>query len=372
MDVNFPKVWAVVLLLFVGIISWVAGRSFLAMHEDEQLVKGPGVTEVHKLSEYNENLKGSPGDTNIFVMEGKQTGGTALIVGGAHPNEPAGFLAPIVMIENGIVKRGRVIIIPRANHSGFTHSEPLEGSPRFFTFNTSDGKRRFRLGSRLTNPIHQWPDPSTYISKASQKLAGFEVRNLNRTYPGSMDGYLTEKIAKAIITLIKKEKVNISIDLHESSPEYPVTNAIVAHQDATGYAIQVKLGLELKGLDMRIEESPRNFRGLSHREWGDHTSTKAILVETPNPSQGKLRGKTNAELIVTGEDKYYEEANKEGVLYAEYGTSGWPIEERVGRHLAVIKEYLKVYSNDKIGKAITLTNLPEYTDLLEKGLGGFL
>jgi hypothetical protein len=32
----------------------------------------------------------------------------------------------------------------------------------------------------LTNPTHQWPDPTLFTNAAGQALSGTEVRNLNR------------------------------------------------------------------------------------------------------------------------------------------------------------------------------------------------
>ena len=43
--------------------------------------------------------------------------------------------------------------------------------------------------------------------------------------PGRPDGSITEKMAYAIVEMIKKEKVDLAFDLHEASPEYPVVNA---------------------------------------------------------------------------------------------------------------------------------------------------
>ncbi|HAZ20721.1 MAG TPA: succinylglutamate desuccinylase, partial [Clostridiales bacterium] len=60
-----------------------------------------------------------------------------------------------------------------------------------------------------------------YIHAGSgQQLSGSETRNLNRCYPGRPDGNLMEKTAYAIVQLIKNEGVDLTFDLHESSPEY--------------------------------------------------------------------------------------------------------------------------------------------------------
>jgi hypothetical protein len=45
------------------------------------------------------------------------------------------------------------------------------------------------------------------------------------------------------------------------------------------------LDLEMDGIALKQEVSQEEFRGLSHREFGDHTDAYAFLVETPNPGQ---------------------------------------------------------------------------------------
>ena len=54
------------------------------------VVAGPGVTRVLRLSEFLPSLKGTAGDTNVYVLEGREPGGAALFMAGTHPNEPAG------------------------------------------------------------------------------------------------------------------------------------------------------------------------------------------------------------------------------------------------------------------------------------------
>ena len=51
---------------------------------------------------------------------------------------------------------------------------------------------------------------------------------------------------------------------------------------------------------MSLEPSPVSLHGLTHRELGDYTNTYALLMETGNPSQGRLRGYTDEDLVKTG------------------------------------------------------------------------
>jgi predicted deacylase len=371
-EAGYGRWWtAATLLLAVGAVLLVASHSFLAMRVDPPIYPGPGVTHIVALSDYLESLLGTPADTAVYILEGSEPGGTALVLGGTHPSEPASSLTAIALIENAQVTRGRLIVIPRANQSAFTCTEPQEGYPQTYTIETPAGPREFRYGSRGTNPTDQWPDPVIYVNAAGQSLAGSEVRNLNRSYPGSPGGNLTEKLAYAIVELIRQENIDISIDLHEASPEYPVINAIVAHEDALNIAAEAAMFLEFEGMQIGVERSPDNLRGLSHREWGDATDTLALLVEAPNPAQGRLRGRTTVELIVEGIDPYYVRAAQRGLLYVPFSAEGHPIDERVGRHLQTVAMLLDVY-NSYTNDDIVVAGIPTLAAVLDQGLGFFL
>ncbi len=352
----------------------VSAVGFLAHRAPEAIVEGPGVREVRMLSHWYPGLAGTPGDTEVYVLAGAEPGGKVLILGGTHPNEPASFMSATLLIENAAPSKGTMFVIPRANASGFTHNDPQEGAPVAFSLALADGSTRsFRYGSRATNPVHQWPDPDVYIHASSgQALSGNETRNLNRAYPGRPDGTLTERVAYGITSLIRAEGVDLSIDLHEASPEYPVVNAVVAHERAMGLASNMVLGLELQDLAITLEPSPRKLRGLTHRELGDATDTLAVLLESCNPSQGRLRGKTDEALVLTGKDKTYEKAFALGRLYVPYDESGHALEVRVGRHLAAIGEFLFALGMEKPGREIEVSGIPAYDELTERGIGAFL
>ncbi len=367
------KITAAIFLCFALICSFIAGKSYSAMHVEEAIVKGPGVSEQKMLSDYFPKLKGTNGDTEVYIFHGEEPGGSMLVLGGTHPNEPSGLMSAVLLIENANVKSGTLYVIPRANNSAFTHNDPQEGSPQRFTISTPHGDRWFRYGSRATNPIDQWPDPDVYIHAASgQQLSGSETRNLNRGYPGRPDGTLTEQICYGITELIKKENIDMTIDLHEASPEYPVINAIVAHERGMGIASQAAINLQLEGIQISLEPSPTNLRGLTHRELGDYTDTIAILMETANPAQGRLRGKTDEDLVLTGKDKAYVKAAKLGRLFVPFDENGHPLEERVGRHLTSINELAKAYSSQYEDAPIIIENIPEFSEIKEKGLGEYL
>ena len=352
---KIPKrIWTASLLcLLAAAIIVYLGVTFTSMWQDQPIYPGPGVTEVRMLSDYNPALKDTHGDTEIYVLDSGNPGASILVLGGTHPNEPSGVVAAVTLIENCQPKTGVLYVIPRANHSAFTCTDPQEGAPMFFTIATPGGDRTFRFGSRATNPIDQWPDSDVYVHRTSgQTLSGSETRNLNRAYPGSNTGTFTERVTYGLTEFIKTNDVKITVDLHEASPEYPTINAIVAHQDAMELASWAAMDMQLEGMKISIEASPTNLHGLSHRELGDFTNTMATLMETANASQGRLRGRTSADLVVTGVDHYYYLAGQYGALYVDFPETGIPIDERVARHICGIEQLCSAYNELRLGSMV--------------------
>jgi len=363
---------ALLLLFLAALICYLSARDFLTMHHAEAIYPSPQLTTKKRLSDYFPGLKNSPGDSPVYIFEGRTKGGNLLILGGTHPNEPAGFMTTVLLVENLEVIQGKIIIVPRANNSGFMHNDPQEGNPQRYSLETAGGSRWFRYGSRLTNPIHQWPDPVLYVNPAGQKLSGTESRNLNRSYPGRKNGYLTEKIAYGIMQLITVEKIDLAVDLHEAAPEYPVINAIVFHERSAELAAIASMTLQMEGVDIQLEASPPNLRGLSHREWGDFTETLAILLETANTSHGRLKGKPSATLITEGKDKNYQRAAQLGLLFVPFSEEGIPLKKRVSRHLATLNALVFGLSELFPDLPIRFQKIPSSTDVESAGIGAFL
>jgi hypothetical protein len=339
------------------------------MHVPEKLYPSSALSATKKLSNYFIKLKNTNGDTNIYIFKGKKRGAKILLLGGTHPDEPAGYMTAYLILENIQIHQGTLYLIPRANNSAFTHNLPQEGLPQYFEIKGKKGLRKFRYGARITNSIDQWPDPEIYFHYPSgQKLAGNETRNLNRAYPGRPDGSLTEQVAYAIINLINTEKIDLAFDLHEASPEYPVVNAIVSPSRSQDIATEATMELEFEDLRYSLESSPYNFRGLSHREWADFTETMPFLLETANPIQGRLRGKTDTNLLISGKDKMYLKAADLGVLTVPYDEQGIPLKQRIGRHLAAFKKILYIYSRYNPDNQVVLSNLPTYDEIMKNGL----
>jgi hypothetical protein len=367
------QVSKIIVLVIAGFVLLKAAIDFRKMHTPEELFPGDNLTKIGQLSDYFDGIKGTDGDTDIYFFDSGKEGATVFLAGGTHPNEPAGYIAAVVMLENIKVDKGRVIIIPRLNNSAFTCTDPMEAYPQFFEIETGVGVRKFRYGSRGTNPLHQWPDPLVFSQYPSgQQYSGFDSRNLNRCYPGRPNGSLTEKVAYSVLQFITTEKVDIAFDLHEAAPEIPIINAIVYHEKCEDIAMNSVFELEITGLSFSPELSPYNFHGLSHREWGDNTDAFPFLMETSNPIQGRLRGKTNSELILTGFSQNYLTAKETGALRIAYSDEGEVLENRVGRHIsgfvALVNSFNELYPE----RAVVISGLPTYEEILENKVGAYL
>jgi hypothetical protein len=195
---------------------------------------------------------------------------------------------------------------------------------------------------------------------------------LNRAFPGKPDGLFTQKVAFALTELVKSENVDMTIDLHEARPMSPIVNVIIAPEKSQNIAAFATINLELQGIKIRLEPSPKKMRGLSHRELADNTETMPMLMETPNPIMDKLHGRADESLILNGKDEFFLKAYSRGLLFIPYDENGLPIELRVGRHVTSFLELTKIFSDFNPEKKIIIENLPNFQVIQEKGVGYFL
>jgi len=358
----------VALMLFAGI------SFYRIRHLKEPVVLGSGVTQVKNLSDYFKGIKGTINDSYVYILEGEDPGGTVLVIGGTHPEEPASRLAAWIFTENAVLEQGKLLVILSANRSATTVTRLGGAYPPDYTIDTPWGGQKFRMGDRWSNPLDQWPDPEVYIHFPSrQELAYIDIRNLNRTWPGRANGTLTEKTCFAIIQLIKEENVDIAIDLHEAELQYPVISTIVAHQKGQDLAAMASMMISgMEGFDIGMENSPEALHGLSHREIGDHTEAISLLLEAPEPMLDATRGRTDRALLLEGKDEFIVKAGKHGLLFEKMDENGWPIDKRVGRHCSTILQIIELWSEEHQEKALIIKNVPRYTEIIAKGTGAFL
>jgi hypothetical protein len=364
----------IVILSLGALLAALAGGSFhRSRHLREPVVLSSGVTQVKKLSAYFSKLKGTTNDANVYVLEGAEPGGGVLILGGSHPEEPATRLTAWILAEQSAVAKGKVFVVLSANRSGTTVTRPSGAYPPDFTIPTSWGGQKFRMGDRWSNPLDQWPDPEVYIHYPTrQNLAYVDIRNLNRCWPGRANGTLTERTTYALTELIRTEKIDLVIDLHEAELQYPVISTIVAHQKGQDLAAMASMVISGDEFKIGVDNSPPALRGLSHREIGDHTDAISLLFETPEPFLDATRGRTDAGLLLEGKDDFVVKAGQHGLLFEKIDEKGWPIDVRVGRHCSTILTVLDVWSEDHPDRAVTLRNVPRYAEVIAKGTGAFL
>jgi hypothetical protein len=363
-------------LILAAAASALASVEFYAMRNyKEEVILGPAVTEVRKLSRYEPSIAGTVNDVNIYILDSGRPGGTVMVLGGSHPEEPVGPIAAHILIENARLSAGRLVVGTRANRSGSLYSRNGEAYPNFFHVKTEWGRKKWRLGDRVVSPLDSWPDPDVYVHYPSgQMLAYMDVRNINRAWPGRPGGLLAERTAYGFMNFIRQEEVDMLIDLHEAELEYPVENTIVAHEKAEEVAAMASMILTAMEFSVPIgmEFSPRALHGLTHREVGDYSGAMSLLFEVAEPMLDRIRGVTDERLLMEGKDEFVVEAGKHGLLYAPIDEKGWPIEVRVGRHLSTILQCVDAFTMMNPEKPIEILDVPRYAELIAKGPGAFL
>ena len=186
------------------------------------------------------------------VHESGKPGPTVLVVGGVHGNEPAGASAA-GQIQHWPVKRGRLIVVPRANGPGL-----------------KDGTR-FLPGVSL------------------------KTRDLNRDFQktDSKDGPIGEP-AQALWKFVSGHKPDWLIDLHEGTDFHQIngksvgSSIIDVHSKASGAAVP----LMLKAVNAAVSDPKKKFVRLrypvdgslaraAHERLGAH----AMICETTSKDQ---------------------------------------------------------------------------------------
>ena len=114
-------------------------------------------------------MGGTPYETTGYICRGNGPGRAALVLGGVHGNEPAGWQAA-ERLRDLRPDQGLLLVIPQVN------------------------KRAVNAGERT--------------------LA--DIGDVNRAYPGSAAGTPAEQLAGEIVALLEKYQVSVFIDLHEA------------------------------------------------------------------------------------------------------------------------------------------------------------
>lgn len=368
-----PLVIHIIILAAAMIAALVAGIGFWqSRHGSDVFVASDSLVEVRRLSDYEPALKGSFADSPVYVFDSGVEGGTAFIMGGTHPNESAGMLSCYVLMENLVLEKGRIIVLPVANLSAQSTSLPGVGYPVTYSIETGWGTKTYKVGSRLSSPLDQWPDPPVFVQYPSGiNLCYEDARNLNRNYPGRDDGQVTEKIGSAIDKLIDLEKVDYAFDLHEASITYPTNNALIVPEKTADLAFLSSMMLEEEGVHINVEISSENLKGFSHQEWGRDNATDPVLIEVPTPFIDRITGPMTPSLITEGQDEFLARMSDLGFSTVEYTEDGFSLEYRCGVHLSSVSQVISVGSMMDPDTEI-IASWPLFGEITQNGLGAFL
>ncbi|MFZ2053600.1 MAG: succinylglutamate desuccinylase [Candidatus Aminicenantales bacterium] len=363
----------VLVLVFLCFVIQGGSRLYRHRHYDVPVVAGPGVTRFARLSDFGPGLKGTMADTWVYFLEGKEPGGKALLMANTHANEPEGLLAAVIIIENAVVEKGTLIVIPQFDHSASLNTRSGDGYPLYFEIATDWGRKKFRMGNRDASPLDQWPDPDVYIHYPDRQLLSYiDVRNTNRTWPGRPNGPRMEKVTYAAMEIMRRDKVDLAFDMHGAETMFPVTNCIVAPEKSIRIATLASLTVKAReGFDNHVEPSPGGFRGLSHREIGDYSETLPFLLEAPIPFLDQPTGPKTEKLLLDGKDPFLLSLAQKKKLFVPYDESGWPIEKRVGQHCSVVLEIFRQYAKKNPERSILVNGIPRYAEVVGNGVGHY-
>jgi len=291
--------------------------------------------ETRRLSSYSPALGGDPADASVYILDSGRQGGTLLVVGGTHADEIAGIAAATMIAELAVPEKGRIIVVPCLNSSGLDYADATAPRPsrRRLRLDAASGTRYLRYGSRFVRPEGR----------------GLPPGDINREYPGLSDGARAQRVASAVMALLDLERVDVAIDLHEAGPDSRLGRTIVANPKNVGMAARAVLALEDAGVDMGLERSAEESRGMSHREWGDRSAAAAFLVETINPAQA-----------------YGGDAAVDQLRHPEY-----PLRTRVAVQLEAVRAIVDAYNAARPERGILYGGLPGYDELEARGLEAF-
>lgn len=159
------------LLLLVGCSSHYLTEQGRRIHEE--LVSNETIL-------FRRFMENTIHQTPVFRFRGSEGGPAVLIIGGTHGNEKAGFEAAYRLLRrfaDDPPDRGTLFLLPEANRRAV-----LKDS------------RRIRVPEGVEA----------------------ERGNLNRCYPGDPEGLPMERMAYLITELIRREGIDLLLDLHES------------------------------------------------------------------------------------------------------------------------------------------------------------
>lgn len=197
---------------------------------------------------------GSPWETPYWIVSGRRPGPTVLVVGGVHGNEPAGVRAA-EQIRDWRVRRGRLIVVPRANRPGFEKG------------------------------VRALPD-----------LGGGQAADLNRLFPaeGAPEDLPEDEPARSIWMLVREWRPDWIVDLHEgfdfTRKNRRSVGSSVITSEADGAADAARRVLET--INATIDDPDKTFvlksppiSGSLARAAAERLEVAALILETTSSAQ---------------------------------------------------------------------------------------
>ena len=372
MKINRFQIKIIILFLSFA-VAFAAGIEFYKLrHYADSFVPSDCYVKTGYLSDYDESLRGTYADAPIYFFDSGVEGGTLFYMSGTHPNETAAILSSYILMENLNLQKGRIIVLPIANYSASTNAYNGYGYPSYYNIDTEWGVKTYKIGSRLTNPLDQWPDPPVYSQyPTGQGLCYEDARNSNRAYPGKEDGVLTERVGNAIMTLLEKENVDLAFDLHEASISYPVNNTYIVPSKCEDIALMSKMMLEFEGIDIGVEFSSLSNKGYSHSNWGDVDGVYPFLIEVPTPFIERITGPLTQKTIIDGTDDFLIKVADKGYTGVPFDEDGYSLEYRVGLHLTAVKKAVEIAAMF-IPDCEIIANWPLINEIESNGIGHYI
>ncbi len=351
--------WGVIAIL-ASVLSLVAFPAAGAFRMD--LRPGYGVTALMWLSDWNPNLKGTDYDTPVYVMDSGNPGAVALVIAGTHPREIGAVTAATILLEQGEVAQGKLFVIPCLNAAGMATKDQMGKMAQQLPIEGRSGWRFLTYGDRYVPLSPGEEDPERYVHPSGFVIGdGMEWRNVNRNYPGKPDGTPSQRIAFGVMELIRSEKVQWCLDMHESrttehyldrktgeiQPGGMLAYSLITHPKGLELGVETLFRLEDRGMKLKLDQSAPGFRGICHYEIGEGTECIPFLSETPNPAMDSWR------------------ENPDTMTDPQY-----LLETRAGTTLEVLSTLAQVCSEAM--DPLVLSNLPTKEQLEKEGLSRWL
>ncbi len=236
--------------------KWIFSLNIV--NEDKTLIARFSEVQVNVIKTSQTYLKDTLDEFTIYKFETNVPGPTIFIIGGIHGDERAGWHAALEML-NYNYKRGITYVLPQANKRAITSNPPV-------------------------------------------RMVG---TNLNRVFPGNLNGGHVEVLAYTIYEAIKAANPDLVLDLHESRGSYKdgyLGDQII--NDLGLYNLYLHEVLkEVNKLDILIGNPPFGLDtappvGSINKTYSSNEDVPVFTIET---NRANFTGTINDELIILEE-----------------------------------------------------------------------